>query len=136
MNEICPECAALFGAALLAAGRWRTIAAACLMLAVLIAVTALLFGIESWSAFLASTGISRKILLENGAVGFEKLQSAFAVVRLWGGGVTLAYTVQALVSCAVVAGIIWCWRVTVLMHARDRAAAQQSGRLRADVIRV
>lgn len=69
-----------------------------------------LFGIETWSAFLASTDISRKILLESGAVGFEKLQSAFAVVRLWGGGVTLAYAVQALVSCAVIASIVWCWR--------------------------
>lgn len=96
--------------ALLAAGRWRTIAAACLTLAVLVAVTAFLFGIESWNAFLASTSLSRKILLESGAVGFEKLQSAFAVVRLWGGGVTLAYAVQTFVSCAVVASIVWCWR--------------------------
>src|SRR3569623_115948 len=96
--------------ALLAAGRWRTIAAACLTLAILMAITAFLFGIESWSAFLASAGISRKILLEGGAVGFEKLQSAFAIVRLWGGGVTLAYAVQAIISCAVVASIVWCWR--------------------------
>lgn len=96
--------------ALLAAGRWRTIAAACLTLAILIAITAFLFGIESWSAFLASAGVSRKILLEGGAVGFEKLQSAFAVVRMWGGGVTLAYAVQALISCAVIVSIVWCWR--------------------------
>jgi len=96
--------------ALLAAGRWRTIAAACLTLAILMAITAFLFGIGSWSAFLASAGISRKILLEGGAVGFEKLQSAFAMVRLWGGGVTLAYAVQAIISCAVIASIVWCWR--------------------------
>ncbi|MBN8961044.1 MAG: DUF2029 domain-containing protein [Rhizobiales bacterium] len=96
--------------ALLAAGRWRTIVAACLTVAGLIVVTAWLFGIESWSAFLASASVSRKTLLESGAVGFEKLQSAFAIVRLWGGGVTLAYTVQALVSCAVIASIVWCWR--------------------------
>jgi hypothetical protein len=96
--------------ALLAAGRWRTIVAAGLTLAILIAVTAFLFGIEAWRAFLTSTGISREILLESGAVGFEKLQSAFAVARLWGGGVTLAYAVQAIVSCTVIASIIWCWR--------------------------
>jgi len=96
--------------ALLAAGRWRTIVVACVTLAVLVAITAALFGIESWSAFLASSSISRKVLLESGAVGFEKLQSAFAMVRLWGGSVPLAYAVQALVSCAVIAGIVWCWR--------------------------
>lgn len=96
--------------ALLAAGRWRTIVVACVTLAVLVAITAALFGIESWSAFLASSSISRKVLLESGAVGFEKLQSAFAMVRLWGGSVSLAYAVQALVSCAVIAGIVWCWR--------------------------
>lgn len=96
--------------ALLAAGRWRTIAAACVALAALIALTGFLFGIDAWRAFLASTGISREILLESGAVGFEKLQSAFAVVRLWGGSVTLAYAVQAIVSCAVIASVVWCWR--------------------------
>lgn len=96
--------------ALLAAGRWRTIAAACLTLAILIAVTALLFGVDTWSAFLASSSVSRKVLLESGAVGYEKLQSAFATVRLWNGGVALAYAVQTLVSGAVVASIVWCWR--------------------------
>jgi len=96
--------------ALVAAGRWRTIAATCATLAMLVAVTVVLFGFETWSAFLASSGVSRKILLESGAAGYEKLQSAFAVMRLWGGSVTLAYAVQALVSCAVIASLVRCWR--------------------------
>jgi hypothetical protein len=96
--------------ALLASGRWRTIAAACIGLAALVTITAFLFGGETWDAFLASAGVSRKLLLESGAVGFEKLQSAFAMVRLWGGGTTLAYAVQALVSGAVIASLVWAWR--------------------------
>ena len=51
-----------------------------------------------------------QVLLEIGAVGFANLTSAYAVVRLWGGGVTLAYAVQSVVSCTVIASIGWRWR--------------------------
>jgi len=113
--------------ALLAAGRWRTIATACITLAALIGVTALLFGTEAWSAFLASAGVSRKLLLESGAVGFEKLQSAFAVVRLWGGETSLAYAVQALVSGATIVSLVWVWRSRC--DAATKAALLVSGSL-------
>ena len=52
---------------------------------------------------------SRKLLLEQGDVGFEKLQSVFAGVRMWGGGIPLAYAVQGIVSVAVVCGTAWTW---------------------------
>jgi hypothetical protein len=54
--------------------------------------------------------MSRKLLLQNGDIGFEKLQSTFAVVRMWGGGIPLAYVAQGAISIAAVCGVAWTWR--------------------------
>jgi alpha-1,2-mannosyltransferase len=105
-----PQFALLIPFALLAAGQWRTILAAGITVAVLVAAAYLLFGSDCWWSFAASTETSRKLLLEQGAVGFEKLQSAFAAVRMWGGGIFLAYMVQGAVSIATIASVAWVWR--------------------------
>jgi hypothetical protein len=76
----------------------------------LIGMTSAIFGIECWTAFAAVTELSRKLLLEQGEVGFEKLQSVFAAVRMWGGGVALAYLVQSMVSVVVIGSAMWIWR--------------------------
>jgi hypothetical protein len=95
--------------ALLAAGQWRAIAAAAVTAIILASTSFLLFGADAWSSFTASTEISRKLLLEEGDVGFEKLQSVFAAVRMWGGGVMLAYIVQGAVSAAAICATIRGW---------------------------
>jgi hypothetical protein len=110
-----PQFALVIPVALLAAGRWRTIAAAIVTVIVLAAVTSLAFGIDVWPAFIASTEASRRLLLEQGAVGFGKLQSVFAAVRMLGCGMTTAYIAQGAVSIAVICGVAWIWR-----GARDR----------------
>ena len=86
-----PQFALVIPIALLAAGQWRAILAAGITVIALVGLTSLIFGFDLWLAFAASTETSRKLLLEQGDVGFEKLQSAFAAVRMWGGGVSLAY---------------------------------------------
>jgi len=60
----------------------------------------------------ASTETSRKVLLEQGSAGFEKLQSAFAAVRLWGGSIPLSYVVQGAVSALAVLATAWAWRMS------------------------
>jgi Glycosyltransferase family 87 len=104
-----PQFALVIPIALLAAGRWGVIASAALTVAALIAMSWFCFGIDSWTAFLASTETSRKVLLEQGSVGFEKLQSAFAAVRLWGGSVPLSYAAQGIVSALAVLATAWAW---------------------------
>lgn len=42
------------------------------------------FGLEIWSAFLASTKFTRAVVLEQGEMGWHKIQSVFSVVRMWG----------------------------------------------------
>jgi alpha-1,2-mannosyltransferase len=108
-----PQLAIVIPIALLAAGQWPTILAASLTVMALMGISSLLFGAELWLAFAASMEISRKLLLEQGDVGFAKLQSVFAAVRLWGGGIPLAYAMQAVASVAVVCGVAWTWRSMV-----------------------
>ena len=105
-----PQLCLIIPIALLAAGQWRAVVTAGVTLMVLVGITSLFFGADLWLAFAASTETSRKLLLEQGDVGFEKLQSVFAAVRMWGGGVPLAYAVQGVISVAVACGTAWTWR--------------------------
>ncbi|MEH6951323.1 glycosyltransferase family 87 protein [Nitrobacter sp. NHB1] len=105
-----PQFGLVIPVALLAAGQWRSIGAAAMTVAALALGTAALFGLDIWTAFAASTELSRKMLLQDGDVGFEKLQSVFAAVRMWGGSVSFAYAMQGLVSAVVVGSVAWVWR--------------------------
>lgn len=105
-----PQFALVIPVALLAAGRWRTIIAAGITVMALVGMTGFIFGGDLWLAFAASTEMSRRLLLEQGGVGFEKLQSVFAAVRMWGGSIPLAYAVQGVASAAVVGCTAWVWR--------------------------
>jgi hypothetical protein len=63
-----------------------------------------------WSAFLASGKFTREVVLEQGGTGWHKIQSVFSWVRMWGGGVPLAYAVQGIVSLAVAVALVRLWR--------------------------
>jgi multisubunit Na+/H+ antiporter MnhG subunit len=63
-----------------------------------------------WEAFAASAHFTRTIVLESGQTGWHKIQSVFAVVRIWDGPVALAYGVQAAVTIALAASLVWLWR--------------------------
>lgn len=105
-----PQFGLMIPLVLLATGRWRVILAAAATVIVLVSITLIAFGPEGWPAFFASMTFTRTVLLEQGDVGWHKLQSVFAWVRLWGGPVALAYVIQGLVTLAVAAALIWFWR--------------------------
>jgi alpha-1,2-mannosyltransferase len=105
-----PQFGLLIPVALLAAGQWRTILVAGVTVTALAIASAAAFGTDIWWLFAASTETSRKLLLEQGNVGFEKLQSVFAAVRMLGGGISLAYVVQGAASLATILGVTWAWR--------------------------
>jgi hypothetical protein len=106
-----PQFVLLLPFALLAGGHWRTIIAAGVTVIALVLASHLAFGPDIWWAFAASTETSRKLLLEQGDVGFEKLQSVFAAVRMWGGGISLAYALQGAVSLAALGSVALAWRL-------------------------
>ncbi len=80
-----PQFGLLIPLVLAASGRWRSFAAAALTVLVLTLIVTLAFGPEVWSAFFASTKFTRTVVLEQGDTGWEKIQSVFSVVRMWGG---------------------------------------------------
>ena len=77
-----PQFALAIPVALIAGGAWRSLAAAAFSFVALTAATLAAFGTEPWRAFWAGTGFTRRIVLEAGATGFEKIQTVFAAVRL------------------------------------------------------
>ena len=58
----------------------------------------------------ASTAFTRKAVLETGGTGWHKIQTVFSWVRMWGGPIPLAYTVQILVTLTVGIALVWLWR--------------------------
>jgi hypothetical protein len=79
-----PQFGLLVPLALLAAGHWRTFAAACATVAALVVLTTLAFGPSVWEAFFASLHFTRTVVLEAGETGWHKIQSVFALVRIVG----------------------------------------------------
>ncbi len=106
-----PQFGLLIPIALLAGGQWRTFLSAGATVIALAGAATLTFGPEVWRSFAASTETSRTLLLEQGDVGFEKLQSVFAAVRMWGGGISLAYVAQAASSVIALLSVVYTWRV-------------------------
>ena len=49
-------------------------------------------------------------MLEQGGTGWYKIQSVFSWVRMWGGGIALAYALQGAVTLAIAAALAWLWR--------------------------
>lgn len=105
-----PQFGLLIPLALIAGGYWRTFAAATITVALLALAVTLAFGTEVWTAFLASTHFTRTVVLEQGDTGWHKIQSVFSIVRMWGGGVPLAYALQTTVTLFVAATLVWLWR--------------------------
>jgi hypothetical protein len=108
-----PQFGLLFPVVLVASRRWRVFAAAAATVAALAAITTAALGVSVWEAFLASTHFTRIVVLENGETGWQKIQSVFSVVRMWGGPVALAYAVQVCVTLALAAAMAWLWRAPV-----------------------
>jgi hypothetical protein len=113
-----PQFAVLIPLVLAATARWRCFAAAGATVAALVLFATLTFGADIWSAFLASTHFSRTAVLEQGGTGFEKIQSVFAAIRLWGGSIDLAYAAQAVATFGVAAALVVLWRSQASMAAK------------------
>lgn len=105
-----PQFGLMIPLVLLATGRWRAIVAAALTVALFVGVTLAAFGVAPWQAFFASLPFTRVVLLEQGDVGWHKIQSVFSWVRMWGGPVPLAYFVQGALTIVVAATLVWLWR--------------------------
>ncbi|MDR3511476.1 MAG: glycosyltransferase family 87 protein [Caulobacteraceae bacterium] len=104
-----PQLGLLIPIALLAAGRWRVIAGAAGAVLALAGLSVWAFGLATWRAFLAVSPLARAAL-EQDLVGYGKMQSVFAAIRLLHGGLALAYGAQALAALAACAALVFLQR--------------------------
>ena len=99
-----PQFGLLVPVVLLASGQWRTIAGAAVSAAVLAALPALAFGPQVWSDWLAITQTASSAT-DSGTIGFAKMVSLFAGLRLIGIPSAAAMAVQGIVTLALVAAV-------------------------------
>ena len=102
-----PQFALIIPPLLIALGSWRAIAGALLSAGFLIGWTLAAWGWPVWQAFIESLPLTRTIVIEQGATGWHKIMSPFAAIRMWGGGVPLAYAVQLAATLASIAAVVW-----------------------------
>jgi hypothetical protein len=120
-----PQFAILIPLALAVGGYWRTLASAALTTLCIAFVSYVAFGLETWQAFFASLSLTRNLVLEQGATGWEKIQSSFSAVRMLGGSIPAAYAVQGIVFVIAAAATIYVWRkpVRLAIKASELATA-------------
>jgi hypothetical protein len=105
-----PQFGVLIPIALLAGQRWSTIGAAIVTVTALVAASFATLGGSVWQAFADSLNFTQTVVLEQGGTGFEKIQSIFSALRMWGAGVPLAYAAQIALASMLAAGLAWLWR--------------------------
>jgi hypothetical protein len=118
-----PHLGILFPLVLVATGHWRAIAAAAVTTGLLFAASWAAFGIETWQALLQSLSAASQAALSEGRADLAKVQSVFAVTRILGGSVALAWTVQILFAGMVAAVLLAMWRSAISFHMKAAAFA-------------
>lgn len=120
-----PQFALLIPPLLVVGGHWRAFVGATLSSGALILLSLLLWGWPVWEAFFHSLGLTREIVIESGGTGWGKIQSPFAMVRMWGGDPGLAYAVQGAATLAAIGATLWLtrWADSSLRNAAATAAA-------------
>lgn len=98
-----PQFAVLIPALILARGNGRAFLSAGLTVVALCLTTLAIWGWPVWRAFIDSLPLTRHIVIEAGATGWEKIPSPFAAIRQWGGSIPFAYGVQGVAAAIAIA---------------------------------
>ncbi len=121
-----PQFGVLIPLALLAGGRWSTIGAAVATVAALLALSFATLGGGVWHAFADSMTFTQTVVLEQGGTGWEKIQSVFSAVRMWGADVHTAYAVQIALALLLAASLAWLWQSDAAFELKASALATGS----------
>ena len=105
-----PQFGVLIPLVLIATLRWRTFLSATTTVLAAGAATVALFGVSVWTAFAGSEEFTRTVVLEQGGTGWQKIQSLFSAVRMWGGTIDMAYGAQIVLAVALAVSLVWLWR--------------------------
>jgi hypothetical protein len=104
-----PHFGVLAPVALIAGHRWRAFAAAAVTVAVLVGLSWLLFGSESWLAY-AGANLNAKTVFGSGRIDYAGIVTIFGAERLMGFAVAPAYALQGIVSLEMVMLVALVWR--------------------------
>jgi arabinofuranan 3-O-arabinosyltransferase len=118
-----PHLGLLFPLVLMADGRWRVIASAATVVALLAGASLLVFGVDTWEAFFRELALVSHAALADGVADLAKLQSLFGVVRVVGGGTNLAWMLQAALTGAVAIALCVLWRSPIAFDLKAAALA-------------
>jgi glycosyl transferase family 87 len=121
-----PQFGVLIPVALVASGRWSTIAAAIATIAVLIAISFATLGDHVWHAFFDSMRFTQVVVLEQGGTGWEKIQSAFSAARNWGADVHTAYAIQIALGLILATTLARLWHSDAAFELKASALATAS----------
>ncbi len=105
LATIKPQLGVLVPLALLLTGEWKVIGAAAAGSIGLAAISTLAFGTDSWAGWIEASGRAQDAMV-SGAVGYGKMVSTFAALKLLKAPSIIAYAGQILVSFAVVALLV------------------------------
>jgi len=119
-----PQFGILLPIALAAGGYWRAFAASAGWIALLVVASTILFGPETWPAFLHRMDLQRR-LMELGMWSWMRMPSVFAMMRLVGAGLFAAYLAQVVsaLAAAVAVGALWRGRCPLGVKAAGLAVA-------------
>jgi hypothetical protein len=118
-----PQFGILLPIALIAGSQWRAFFSAGVTVMIVALASAAVFGFDTWQAFFDSLPLTRGYILEQGATGWEKIQSIFSAVRMLGGGIEAAYAAQTAMLVIVAAVVIFVWRQPVRIGLKGAALA-------------
>jgi alpha-1,2-mannosyltransferase len=116
-----PQFGLVIPIALIAGRHWRALVSGGVGVVAMTALSIAAFGLQTWSAFQQSLGFTRAVVLEEGNIGWEKIQSVFSAVRMLGGTVSEAYAVQGVITALSLGAIAWLWHSRA--HTRLKYAA-------------
>jgi len=105
-----PQFGLLVPFVLAAGGHWRSFTGAAVTVLMLTAASALTFGAPVWPDFFAGSNLARQVILEQDGVGYAKMISVFASLRLWHLPLSVAYAGQAVAALFVLIAVVHLWR--------------------------
>ena len=119
-----PHFGLLIPVALLAGRHWRAIAGAAVSVTVLVLLSGVILGFDTWQTFIVAMTGSHSIY-ESGQVDFAAFVSSFGAIRLLGFSPAVAYAVQVGAALAAAASVAMVWRqgLSLPLRAATLAAA-------------
>jgi alpha-1,2-mannosyltransferase len=117
-----PQFGLMIPLALAVGGHWRVFAAAAASAAALVLASIAVFGVETWSAFVATATASPE-MYQSGRILFAGMANVFGGTRVLGAESTLAYGLQAVATVSAGIIVVAAWRRQLSLPTRAAALA-------------